>query len=353
MARKKKDAAEEVKKSAAQEVVEQINKMYKREVLSTADKKPPIRQIPLMNPEFDRITQGGVLVNRINEFLGANGSLKTYHAILAVVAFQKEFPDMDAAFVDVEGTLDTVLCKKLGVDLSRMLYMQPESLEQAVDTAQILLANDKISLVVFDSMHAVGSAAETEKSMEDDQMAVNARFWNKATRKFQASLNMNTGKDTTLVVINSVYSKVGFVMGNPEEIKNGNQMKYAKSLSVNFVPLKELPGKDPVTNEDCTIGRHIKMKVLKNKAGRPFLKSDFFFSFIPHNGLPPATFDFVDQIVRIAIRLGFVEQAGAWIKYNGDKIQGIDNFVETAREDVNLQEELTDAVYTHITTKDV
>lgn len=138
----------------------------------------------------------------------------------------------------------------------------------------MLLATEDISLVVIDSLSAIGTDDEVDKSMEDNQMASGAKFWNKAFRKLQAAMLANPTTEATLLVINSAYQKVGIVYGDPENVRNGEQLKRTKSLSIKFKALKEIASK--IDGGDAIIGKNVTLKCLKSKVGHPSRDTTLF-----------------------------------------------------------------------------
>lgn len=390
---KKKDLAtspEEVKVTSSQvlDLLSKINAAYKTPVIRTASELPNVFKIPLGNPAFDYVTGGGLPVNRFIEFIGLEASTKTYHALLAAKEFQKvdwgshtkdtpptpngirkvsykTVPTKDGslvklpekiiptrrgatpvlkhvAYVDFEHTFDLRWAEYLGVDVDGLLYVCPDSASQGVDIVDTLLSDETISLVIIDSIHAVGSDAETEASMENEQMASNARFWNKAFRKFQSALNRNPGIATTCLVINSYSTKVGFVMGNPLTPKNGIGLKHAKALSVSFTALKTISEK--VEGVDTVIGRNVKLETLKSKVGEPFRESSFFFYSTDAGDHKKGTLDADMALLDLGVKFGIVERKGAFYNYGGHKSQGIENF-KNDLQTTGLLENLRDEVY--------
>lgn len=362
-------------KSSVNGLLQDLAKTFGKGVVMPASDLPSVRRIKSVIPMYNFISGGGFPINRIIEHYGDYSSLKSYTAYDALGRFQKydwangeenavmsvdwkkvvvpvgkksdglemvmyeyvshklrrgyvpkkELKIKRGALVDVEGTYDPEWGEMLGIDNKALLYIAPDTMSEAVDTTEALLCNEDISLVVFDSFSAAGADAETDASMENEQMAINARFWNKAMRKFQAAMNRNPSRDITLIIINSAYEKVGFVMGDPEKVKNGVQLKLAKSLSIRFRALKEHVGKDEDENE-ITVGRNISIKCMKNKTARPFLAANFYFSFINQGDQKAGRTDVDGQIVELAIRFGLVERAGAWYQYGKLKVQGSGEF---------------------------
>jgi protein RecA len=389
MKKKKEDSPTEDKKVAKKDsistLIADLNKAYGKEVIGFASENPDTVKIPTRNPAFDYVSGGGVPVNRIIEFAGNESSTKTLHAIWAAIEFQltdwetitpksikqvkylkekisnkdgtstvvntiKEIvPSISGtspiakrvAYVDTEGTFDKKWAEYQGLDLQGLIYMCPDKLSQAVDVAEALLSDEDICLVIFDSLSAMGADAEMDASMENEQMALNARFWNKAVRKFQAAINRNPNNVVTLICINTIYSKVGVMFGNPEETKNGTGLKFAKSLSMRFNALKEI--KDTKTGE-C-VGRNFSIRNLKNKTSRPFLNSEFYLSYVNTEYVKAGHLDYANSILSLAQQYGIIERAGAWFTYEKIRVQGFESLKDSIESVPGLLEEIAEKVY--------
>jgi RecA/RadA recombinase len=375
------------------ETIDSINKAYGKVVVYSAAEVPPILKVPLKeSPAFDYVTGGGIPINRITEIWGAYSSTKSLHSLYAIAAFQKvdwntrtpyaiksvtykkettklksgdvvtlyvpktikptrgykpkeEIRIKQCAVIDLEGTFDPLWAAKQGVDLKGLLHICPDSASEAVDVIDVLLRDENLSLIVIDSLGAVGSDAEVEASMENEQMAVNARFWNKAVRKFQCAINANPGSDITMLSLNSAYSKVGFVMGNPEELKNGSGWKFAKSISVRVGALKEIPGK--IGGVDGTIGRNITFKAVKNKTSTPHLRAESFFQTVDDDeGGVGGKFDIITTLITLGLKFGLIARTGAWYTYKESKVHGMGGLVALIKEN-NFQETLTEEIYSN------
>lgn len=331
-------------------------------VIHTASNIPNCRKILSTLPAYNYITEGGFTIGRVIEHYGENGSLKSYTAYDAIAQFQhydwanhvqgafksiaysgSGISDVDGyelrkgykpkkdpivrrvALVDVEATYTPDWGKNFGIDNDGLILIRPTLLTEAVDLVQAMLEDEGISLIVFDSLSAIGTDEEVGKSMEDQQMAAGARFWNKAFRKFQAAMNANPHKEATLLVINSAYQKTGIAYGDPEVVRNGEQLKRTKTLSVKFKGLKEISGK---TDEgDIVVGRNISMKCVKNKTGTFGKSANLFYAFVDYGTTQAHKTDTAGQIIDLAMKFGLIERKGAWYSYEDTKVSGIDNFV--------------------------
>ena len=345
-------------------ILEKFNETMGEGVIYTASEQPNCEKIKSSIPAYNYITCGGFPIGRVIEHYGENGSLKSYTAYDAIAQFQhydwanheqgafksfeysgdgstkeltgytlrrgykpKEEPiARRVALVDVEGTYTPDWGEKFDIDNEGLILIRPTLLTEAVDIVQALLNEEDISLIVFDSLSAVGTDEEVGKSMEEQQMGANSRFWNKAFRKFQASMNGNPHKEATLLVINSAYQKVCMVFGDPEIIRNGEQLKRTKTLSVKFKPLKKINGKTDVG--DIVVGRNISIECIKNKCGIQARSANFFYAFVDYGFTKAFHTDSEGQIVDLGMRFGLVERKGAWYQYGDVRVSGMDNFVE-------------------------
>jgi len=366
------------------EVIDALNKHFGKQVARDAASVPHVRRIPIGVPIVDWIMGGGLAVNRITEFYGPYSSTKSLLAYKAIAKFQTvdwntlqvgaiksvkwkseivkskgsevtveqtiAVPSkIEAAdgvknpylkrcvLIDYENTYDKDWGAKQGIDNDGLIHIVPDRGSELVDIVETLLPNTDISLIVIDSIAAASSDLELDASAEDEQMGVNARFWNKAMRKFQAAMNSNEEDDITVIVINRPYAKIGMVFGNPEEVGGGSGLKFGKSVSISLTPLKEI--KEKIDGVEQTVGRNIKARCPKNKTARPFLDGEFYISFVDTDTLKAGEIDVISQLVAIGIRNGVIKRSGAFLSYLRKSIQGREKFINYIVEN-NLQEKL-------------
>lgn len=349
------------------DLMETVNEAYGENSIMSANETKSCQKIPLRNPAFDYVSTGGIPLHQISEFVGRFSSTKTLHTYFAMREFQyidwstphptvggiskidftqnkktgsyevkKVHPSNRrntsaqfkyVAFIDLEGTFDKDFAATHGVNLDGVLYSQPETLEEAVEIMLLMLNDESVSLVVFDSMSALSDPDEADKAMDEHTMATNAKFWNKAMRKVKGFMNSNPNKIVTLILINSMYSKVGMVMGDPDVTRNGEQVNLAKALSVKFTALKEFKAESgEFKGETC--GRNISLRNLKNKFGEPKRNTTFFFSYF-EDAPKKAGHPYVEsQIIDVAMKQGLITRKGSYYSY-GDtlNIQGQDKFL--------------------------
>lgn len=355
-------------------MLEKFNATMGEGIIHTASELPKCRKVLSKIPAYNYVTDGGFPIGRVIEHYGENGSLKSYTAYDAIAQFQhydwanheqgvfvgftysgtgavremeeyqlrrgykpkKEPIARRVALVDVEATYTPDWGEKFGIDNEGLILVRPTLLSEAVDIVQALLNDENISLVVFDSLSAIGTDDEVEKSMEDQQMASGARFWNKACRKFQSAMNGNPHQESTLIVINSAYQKTGIAYGDPEVIRNGEQLKRTKTLSVKFKPLKKINGKTDVG--EIAVGRNISIECIKNKTGVNGRSATFFYAFTDYENLQAYQTDTSGQIVDLGMKFGLVERKGAWYQYDEIKVSGMNSFVEELEKSGKIKE---------------
>lgn len=354
-----------------------LKKKFGERSIRAASEIPNIRRVPLIEmPAFDYITGGGLQVSRINEFTGPQGSLKSWSMYKYLGKFQRiewktntlnAFTNITVdkkgnikdvrlrrglkisaprakrvALIDIEGTYTPAWGEQMGIHNESMILVQPDRLSSAVDIAESLLADPDISLVCIDSISAVGTDEEIDGSMEDQQMGVAARFWSKAIRKLQSAINRNEEGDSTLLYINSQYSKVGFVLGDPEKLRNGEQLERSKSLSVRFRGLKELSEK--IDGTDTVVGRNISLKCLKHKGGVSGRTSNCFYSYVDYDTAEAYSTDVFTQLIDLGTKLGVIDRSGNTYSYESYKANGFAKFVKLIS-DKGVLEEVRKAIY--------
>lgn len=380
------------------ETLKLINDLNKKmgNVIYPASQMPEIFRIRTYIPGIDWCSTGGTPVNRVTEYYGHESSGKTYVALINAREFQntdwntrtqraikavtkykekkvtttdKQGDTVEHTFyvpekyeladgftgkprlknvymVDVEGTYDAEWAEQLGIDNNRITRIVPKTGEQAVDIAEALLRDPETCLVIFDSVGATRAAGEIEKSMEDQTMGLQARFWNRAAAKFQSALNSNPEPDATLILINRAYSKIGLVFGDPEQIGGGTGIRFAKSMSLKFHAKKEVKGE--IDGVECVTGRNVTVQNRKNKTGKPHRESEYFFVLCddPDTGLKLGETDVPNDLTEIGVKMGLIERSGTTYSFGRYKVRGRDNWVDTLRKNKNLLNSLLDKFYT-------
>jgi len=266
---------------------------------------------------------GGLPRGRVVEIYGPESSGKTTLALHAVANAQAR--GGIAAFIDAEHALDPDYAQKMGVDTDALLVSQPDTGEQALEIADMLVRSGALDIVVIDSVAALVPRAEIEGEMGDSHVGLQARLMSQALRKMTGALS-TTG--TTAIFINQLREKIGVMFGSPETTTGGKALKFYASVRLDIRRIETL--KDG-TN---AIGNRTRVKVVKNKMAPPFKQAEFDIMYgegISREG----------GLVDMGVEHGFVKKSGAWYTYDGDQLgQGKDNARTFLRDNPDLANEL-------------
>lgn len=267
-----------------------------------------IRAIPTGAVSLDIATGiNGVPRGRIVEIFGPESSGKTTLTLSIVARVQKE--GGVAAFIDAEHALDPTYAQKIGVNLEELLISQPDSGEQALQIAEMLVRSNAVDIVIVDSVAALVPRAEIEGEMGDSHMGLQARLMSQALRKLTGIINKSK---TCLVFINQIREKIGVMFGNPETTPGGKALKFYASMRLDIRRIASLK-----KGEDI-IGNHVRVKVVKNKVAAPFKQAEFDILF--DEGISRSS-----SILDLAISFNVIEKSGSWLLYQGEKLaQGRD-----------------------------
>ncbi|UCD23546.1 MAG: recombinase RecA [Gemmatimonadota bacterium] len=251
---------------------------------------------------------GGVPRGRITEIYGPESSGKTTLALH--VAANAQVLGGVAAFIDAEHALDVEYAKKLGVDLDNLLVSQPDTGEEALEIAEILVRSGAVDVIVVDSVAALVPKAEIEGDMGDAHVGLQARLMSQALRKLAGSINRSR---TSVVFINQLREKIGVMFGNPETTTGGRALKFYSSVRLDVRRI------GPVKERDEITGSKVRVKVVKNKVAPPFRQAEFDIMF--NEGI-----SHVSLLVDIGVEAGVIEKSGAWYSYGKERIgQGREN----------------------------
>lgn len=266
---------------------------------------------------------GGLPKGRVVEIFGPESSGKTTLCLSVVAQAQKN--GGTCAYIDAENALDVVYARKLGVKVDDMLISQPDTGEQALEIADMLVRSGGVDVIVVDSVAALTPRAELEGDMGDSHMGLQARLMSQALRK----LTSNIKRTNTLVIfINQIRMKIGVMFGSPETTTGGNALKFYASVRL------DIRRTGSIKKGEDVIGSETRVKVVKNKVAPPFKQAEFEILYgegISRNG----------ELIELGVLNNIVEKAGAWYSYKGAKIgQGKDNSREYLSEHPEIAAEI-------------
>jgi recombination protein RecA len=266
---------------------------------------------------------GGLPRGRVVEIYGPESSGKTT-LTLSVIAEMQKLGGV-AAFIDAEHALDPQYAAKLGVNVPELLISQPDTGEQALEIADMLVRSGSVDVVVVDSVAALTPRAEIEGDMGDSHMGLQARLMSQALRKLTGNIKRT---NTLVIFINQIRMKIGVMFGNPETTTGGNALKFYASVRLDIRRTGSIKKGDEVT------GSETRVKVIKNKVAPPFKQAEFDIMY--GEGISR-----LGEVIELGVQLKFVEKAGAWYSYNGEKIgQGKENAKEYLREHPEMAAEI-------------
>ncbi|MEY3201786.1 MAG: hypothetical protein RIR70_1336 [Pseudomonadota bacterium] len=270
---------------------------------------------------------GGLPRGRIVEIYGPESSGKTTLTLQVIAEMQKL--GGTAAFIDAEHALDTSYAAKLGVNVGDLLISQPDTGEQALEIADMLVRSGGVDVVIIDSVAALVPRAEIEGEMGDQLPGLQARLMSQALRKLTANIKRT---NTLVVFINQIRMKIGVMFGNPETTTGGNALKFYASVRL------DIRRTGSIKKGEEVVGSETKVKVVKNKVAPPFVQAEFDILYgegISREG----------EIIELGVHHKFIDKSGAWYSYNGERIgQGKDNTREYLRERPALAREIENKV---------
>jgi recombination protein RecA len=270
---------------------------------------------------------GGVPRGRVIEIYGPESGGKTTLALHIIAEAQKK--NGLAAFIDAEHALDVTYARKIGVNTDDLLISQPDTGEQALEIAEVLVRSGALDVMVIDSVAALVPRSELEGDMGDAQMGLQARLMSQALRKLTGSISKSK---TTVIFINQLRSKIGVFMGNPETTTGGNALKFYASMRLDIRRITAIKQGDNV------IGNRTRVKVVKNKVAPPFREAEFDIIFgegVSKEG----------DILDLAAENNIVEKSGAWYSFKGERLgQGRENVKTLLREKPELRQTVEDEV---------
>jgi len=266
---------------------------------------------------------GGLPRGRVVEIYGPESSGKTTLTLSVIAQVQKM--GGTAAFIDAENALDPQYAAKLGVKTDELLISQPDTGEQALEIADMLVRSGGVDVIVVDSVAALTPKAEIEGEMGEPQMGLQARLMSQALRKLTANIKRT---NTLVIFINQIRMKIGVMFGNPETTTGGNALKFYASARLDIRRIGAIKKGDEV------IGSETRVKVVKNKVAPPFREA--IFDILYGKGISRE-----GEIIELGVNCGIVDKSGAWYGYKKDRIgQGKDNAREYLEEHPELAAEI-------------
>lgn len=292
------------------------------------DTRPPVAVIPTGSVALDvALGVGGLPRGRVVEIYGPESSGKTTVALHAVANAQKA--GGNAAFIDAEHALDPEYARKLGVDVDNLLVSQPDTGEQALEIADMLIRSGGLDIIVIDSVAALVPKAEIDGEMGDSHVGLQARLMSQALRKITGALSA-TG--TTAIFINQLREKIGVFFGSPETTTGGKALKFYASVRIDIRRIGALK------DGDQTVGNRTKVKVVKNKMAPPFKVAEFDILYgegISREG----------GLLDLGVDTGVVRKSGAWYTYGTDQLgQGKENSRNFLKDNPQLAAEIEEKI---------
>jgi recombination protein RecA len=333
MARTTQDPIE-AKKKAVELAIASIEKQFGKGaimVLGEGGRGEEIAVISSGSPSLDiALGVGGIPRGRIIEIYGPESSGKTTLALHAVAEAQKV--GGVAAFIDAEHALDVNYAAKLGVNSEELLVSQPDTGEQALEIADMLVRSGAVDILVIDSVAALVPRAEIEGEMGDHHVGLQARLMSQALRKLTGNIARSK---CSMIFINQVRMKIGVMFGNPETTSGGNALKFYASVRLDVRRIGQI--KDGTE----TIGNRTRVKVVKNKCAPPFRQAEFDIMF--NKGISRE-----GDILDLATEAGLVEKSGTWFSFEGTRLgQGRENAKHFLAENPDMFDRVTELVYAH------
>ncbi len=264
---------------------------------------------------------GGLPRGRIVEIYGPESSGKTTLTLQVIAEAQKK--GGTCAFIDAEHALDPIYAEKLGVNVDDLIISQPDTGEQALEVADMLVRSGAIDVIVVDSVAALTPKAEIEGDMGDHHVGLQARLMSQALRKITGNIK---NANCMAIFINQIRMKIGVMFGNPETTTGGNALKFYSSVRLDIRRIGSVKDGDEV------VGSETRVKVVKNKVAPPFKQAEF--QILYGHGI-----NRLGEVVDYGVKQGLIDKAGAWYSYNGDKIgQGKANAIQYLKEHADIAE---------------
>ena len=323
----KTESSNKEKDKAVELAVSQIERQYGKGAIMKLGADAMLGEIPVVSTgslSLDlALGVGGLPKGRVVEIFGPEASGKTTLALHAIAEIQKE--GGIAAFIDAEHALDVRYANRLGVKTDDLLISQPDTGEQALEIAEILIRSNAVDVIVIDSVAALVPKAEIEGDMGDAHMGLQARLMSQALRKLTAVISKS---NSILIFINQIRMKIGIMFGNPETTSGGNALKFYASVRLDIRRMAAIKqGQD-------VIGSRTKVRIVKNKVAPPFKEVEF--DLIHGEGISRE-----GDVLDLAAEKNIVEKSGTWYSYQGQRIgQGRENSKQFMKENPKILEQM-------------
>ncbi|MGD9750230.1 MAG: recombinase RecA [Acidimicrobiia bacterium] len=274
---------------------------------------------------------GGLPRGRVTEIYGPESSGKSTLAMHVVAEAQRN--GGICAYVDAEHAMDPVYAKAIGVDIDELLVSQPDTGEQALEIADMLIRSGAIDVIVIDSVAALTPKAEIEGDMGDSHVGLQARLMSQALRKLTANLNKSK---TICIFINQLREKIGVMFGSPETTPGGRALKFYSSVRIDIRRIESIKDGAEVT------GNRTRVKIVKNKVAPPFKQCEFDIMYgrgISREG----------SLLDVGVELGIIKKSGAWFTYDGEQLgQGRENAKNFLSDNPEIMMEISDRIRTQV-----
>jgi recombination protein RecA len=314
------------KEKALETALSQVERQFGKGSIMRLGSRPVI-DVPVISTTSLALDKalgiGGLPRGRVTEIYGPEASGKTTLALHAVAEAQRR--DGIAAFIDAEHALDTVYAKKLGVNCDDLLVAQPDTGEQALEIADMLVRSGAVDVLVIDSVAALVPRAEIEGEMGDSHMGLQARLMSQALRKLTGTISKTM---TSVIFINQIRMKIGVMFGNPETTTGGNALKFYASVRLDIRRIGAIKEGQEV------VGNRTRVRVVKNKMAPPFTEAEFDIMY--GEGISKS-----GDLIDVGAEAAIIEKSGSWYSYDGERIgQGRENVKKFLKENPDLYEKI-------------
>ena len=314
------------KEKALETAMSQVERQFGKGSIMKLGSRPVI-DVPVISTSSLALDKalgiGGLPRGRVIEIYGPEASGKTTLALHAVAEAQKQ--DGIAAFIDAEHALDTVYAKKLGVNCDDLLVAQPDTGEQALEIADMLVRSGAIDVLVIDSVAALVPRAEIEGEMGDSHMGLQARLMSQAMRKLTGTISKTL---TSIIFINQIRMKIGVMFGNPETTTGGNALKFYSSVRLDIRRIGQIKDGQEV------VGNRTRVRVVKNKMAPPFTDAEFDIMYGEGISKP-------GDLIDVGVEAGIIDKSGSWYSHEGERIgQGRENVKKFLKDNPDLYESM-------------